>query len=212
MRDETWVFGYGSLVSPDSLATTIGRVVDPSDVAVATLTGYGRRWNYGAKHVRAAWTHDGVEVSDGVMVALGIESSADESCNGVLVRVTGDDLLRLDRRERDYDRTDVTELITVHDAVAGIATAVLPQRSPLPRGQGDHSAPTGSRFVTYVPRPTAVERYEAARDARRAAIRQSYWDLVFDAFHVLGGDHSARYATTPAPDVPVVEMTWSVEP
>lgn len=195
MRGETWVFGYGSLVSPSSLATTIGRVVDPSDVAVATLRGFGRRWNYGAKHVRAAWTHDGVDVVDGIMVALGLDASPDESCNGVLVRVTDDDLVRLDRRERDYDRTDVSELVSVHDAVAGIATA----------------APSGARFVTYVPRASAVDRYERARDAGRAAIRQSYWDLVREAFDVLGADHAARYARTPAPDVPVVEMVWSVD-
>jgi dephospho-CoA kinase len=192
---ETWVFGYGSLVSPVSLATTIGRVVDPVDVAVATLAGFGRRWNYGAKHVRAQWTHDGVDVSDGVMVALGLEASPAETCNGVLVRVTEDDLVRLDRRERDYDRTDVTDQITVGDPVTGIATA----------------SPKGARFVTYVPRSSAVERYLAARDAQRAAIRQSYWDLVRDAFDELGGDHAVRYATTLAPDVPVVEMTWSVD-
>lgn len=195
MAAETWVFGYGSLVSPASLATTIGRVVDPPDVAVATLSGFGRRWNYGAKHVRAEWTHEGVAVSDGVMVALGLESSPAESCNGVLVRVTEDDLRRLDRRERDYDRTDVTERVTVTEPVAGIATA----------------SPTGVRFVTYVPRRSAVDRYEIARDVGRAAIRQSYWDLVREAFTVLGGDHAARYADTPAPDVPIVEMTWSVE-
>lgn len=195
MAAETWVFGYGSLVSPASLATTIGRVVDPPDVAVATLSGFGRRWNYGAKHVRAEWTHEGVAVSDGVMVALGLESSPAESCNGVLVRVTEDDLRRLDRRERDYDRTDVTERVTVTEPVAGIATA----------------SPTGVRFVTYVPRRSAVDRYEIARDVGRAAIRQSYWDLVREAFTVLGGDHAARYAATPAPDVPIVEMTWSVE-
>jgi len=193
---ETWVFGYGSLESPASLATTIGRVVDPSEVAVATLSGFGRRWNYGAKHVRAQWTHDDVAVADGVMVALGLESSQAESCNGVLVRVTVDDLHRLDRRERDYDRTDVTDQVTMSDPVAGIATA----------------SPTGARFVTYIPRSSAVERYELARDARRAAIRRSYWDLVHHAFDVLGGDHLERYATTPTPDVPVVEMTWSVDP
>ncbi len=45
MSDHAWVFGYGSLVSPASMATTIGRSVAPADVAVAHLDGYGRRWN-----------------------------------------------------------------------------------------------------------------------------------------------------------------------
>jgi cation transport regulator ChaC len=34
-----WIFGYGSLVSPASMATTIGRTVAPTDVAVAHLDG-----------------------------------------------------------------------------------------------------------------------------------------------------------------------------
>ena len=62
-----------------------------------------------------------------------------EHCNGVAVRVTDDELARLDWRERDYERTDVTDRIE-----AELAT-----------GAG--------RIVTYVPRPSAIERYEAAR-------------------------------------------------
>ena len=84
---DTWVFGYGSLVSPSSLATTIGRVVEPADVAVAELTGFGRRWNYGAAGVRGSWADGENTVDDGVMVALGLVP-ADEACNGVAVRVT----------------------------------------------------------------------------------------------------------------------------
>ncbi len=65
--------------------------------------------------------------------------------------------------------------------------------------------------MTYVPRPSAVERYEA-RDGQRAGIRQSYWELVSEAFGELGDDHLDRYAATPAPDVPVVDMTLSTIP
>lgn len=191
---ETWVFGYGSLVSSASMARTIGRVVDPADVAVAQLDGYGRRWNYGAMQVRANWTHRATAVADGVMVALGLEVSATECCNGVVVRVDADDLVGLDRRERNYDRTDVTDLIRIDDPVPDVAT-----------GRAH-----GARIVTYVPRPSAVEHYLAARDAQRAAIRQDYWDLVDDAFEVLGPRHLVQYRTTPAPDIPVVEMTWSL--
>jgi dephospho-CoA kinase len=64
--------------------------------------------------------------------------------------------------------------------------------------------------LTYVPRQSAVERYEEARNTGRAGIRRSYWELVERAFHDLGGDHGARYLTTPAPDVPVVDMTLSM--
>ena len=186
MSDDTWIFGYGSLVSPASMASTIGRTIATDDVAVAHLDGYGRRWNYGSMHLRGDWHLDGVRIVQGMVVSLGLTPAADEACNGVIVRVSADELAQLDWRERDYERTDVTEQIRVE--------------TDGPRG----------RVMTYIPRPSAIERYEAARDAGRAGIRQSYWELVAAAYHDLGGDHHERYTATPAPDVPVVDMTLSM--
>lgn len=186
MTSGHWIFGYGSLVSPASMATTIGRTVAVDDVLVAHLDGYGRRWNYGSLHLRGDWAHDGVHVRQGLVVSLGLVASSTESCNGVIVRVTDDEVDRLDWRERDYQRTDVTELIRLE------------------------ATETVERVSTYVPRASAIERYEHARNERRAAIRQSYVELVAAAFRDLGGDHLDRYETTPAPDVPVVDMTLSM--
>lgn len=188
MNTDTWIFGYGSLVSPASMATTIGRDVAAGDVAVADLRGYGRRWNYGSLHMRGDWHHHGVSVTQGTVVALGLVVADSESCNGVIVRVTADEVEQLDWRERDYDRTDVTERVRLDD--------------------GTHAGRAG-RVMTYVPRPSAIERYEEARDRRQAGIRRSYRDLVIAAFGGLGAGHLARYETTPAPDVPVVDMTLS---
>jgi dephospho-CoA kinase len=183
-----WIFGYGSLVSSASMATTIGRTVAPTDVAVAHLDGYGRRWNYGSLHLRGDWRHAGIEVTQGLVVSLGLVASDAESCNGVIVRVTAEELAMLDWRERDYERTDVSDLI---------------------RTEGDR---IGERVMTYVPRASAIERYEHARDRGRAGIRQSYWELVECAFGELGDDHLERYTATPAPDVPVVDMVLSMLP
>ena len=186
MSDDVWVFGYGSLVSPISMATTIGRAVALDEVAVAHLDGFGRRWNYGSLHLRGDWHHDGVDVRQGLVVSLGLVAADDETCNGVVVRVTADELAQLDWRERDYEQTDVSDRIR--------------------RDDGDSTG----RVMTYVPRASAIERYEAARDRRQAGIRQSYWALVSAAFGDLGGDHLDRYSATPAPDVPVVDMTLSM--
>ena len=57
---------------------------------------------------------------------------ADETCNGLVVRVDADELARLDWRERDYERTDVTDRI---DLPAGVVA---------------------SRVYTYLPRPSAI--------------------------------------------------------
>lgn len=188
MNEDVWIFGYGSLVSPASMAATIGRSVAADDVAIAHLDGYGRRWNYGSLHLRGDWHHDGTVVTQGLVVSLGLAVADTETCNGVIVRVTADELAQLDWRERDYERTDVSDRIR--------------------RDDGGRT----ERVMTYVPRASAVERYEAARDRRRAGIRTTYWELVTTAFGELGGDHLDRYAAMPAPDVPVVDMTLSMLP
>ena len=184
----TWVFGYGSLVDPESLGRTLGRVVTPGvDFLAADLTGWGRRWNYGVGHVVGSWRRsDGIVIDDGVIVALGVVAAPGEAVNGIVARVSEVEIAALDQRERDYDRVDVTAAVTVHGL------------SPEP----------DARIVTYVPRPSAVERYEAARDQGRAGIRNTYWGLVDAAFAVWGADHLARYrSSTPLPDVPVVAMS-----
>jgi hypothetical protein len=57
-----------------------------------------------------------------------------------------------------------------------------------------------ARIVTYVPRPTAIKRYEAASDHGRAGIRSTYWGLVDAAFAVWGADQLERYrSSTPRP-------------
>ena len=183
MTDRMWVFGYGSLVSPSSLESTIGRPVAATDRVVAHLAGYGRRWNYGSMHLRGDWVHEGNDVREGLVVSLGLVSADAESCNGVAVRVTDAELAALDWRERDYERTDVTDRIEAD----GLSS--------------------GDRIVTYVPRPSAIERYVQARDERRAGVRRSYWDLVAAAFAALGEDHVEVYHRTPPPDVPVVDMS-----
>ena len=181
-----WVFGYGSLVSPQSFGETLGRTLDfGTDVFAAELTGFGRRWNYGVMHVTGRRRDQlGADVEH-TLVALGIVPAPGESVNGVVGWVSDDELGALDRRERHYDRVDVTAAVAVERAVE---RAVAP-------------------IMVYVPRAEAIEHYEASRRRGTAAIERRYWDLVDGAFAALGGDHHERYLrTTPAPDVPVLEL------
>lgn len=172
-----WIFGYGSLVNPVSLGVTLGRpLAVGDDFHYAVLEGFGRRWNYGVGHA-TGW-HAGAEYH---IVALGLVTAPTETANGVVAWVRDDELVRLDRREADYDRVDVTAAV---------------------------DAPVAGPVETYVPRPAAVARYEAARDAGTAAVEQRYWDLVAGAFAGFGVAERRRYLdTTPAPDVPVLELT-----
>ena len=178
-----WVFGYGSLVSPESFGRTLGRQLQMGvDVYPAELAGYGRRWNYGVLHVTART--DAAPPLQRTIVALGVVESAEESVNGVIGWVEEGELVELDLRERHYDRVDVTDQVTVDGQPA--------------------DAVSGSRIVVYVPRAEAIAHFEAARQRGEAAIEQRYWDLVEGAFADLGDGHHARFhASTPAPDIPV---------
>ena len=180
-----WVFGYGSLVDPSSFGATIGRELQPGiDFFEAELVGFGRRWNYGVLHASATGPGPGGTTIDYTLVALGVVRAEDESVNGVVGGVEADELALLDRRERHYDRVDVTDRTTVHRA-------------------GEVCGPV---FV-YVPRREAIEQYERARDAGHAAIEQRYWDLIDHAFAAFSPEARARYhSTTPAPDVPVMVL------
>lgn len=178
-----WVFGYGSLVSPDSFGRTLGRPLQMGvDLHPAELAGYGRRWNYGVLHVTART--EGAQPLPRTIVALGIVESAGESVNGVIGWVTEGELVELDLRERHYDRVDVTDQVAVEGRPA--------------------DAFSGAPIMVYVPRAEAIAHFEAARERGEAAIEQRYWDLVEGAFADLGDGHHARFhASTPAPDVPV---------
>jgi dephospho-CoA kinase len=181
-----WVFGYGSLVDPSSFSATIGRELQRGvDFFEAEVAGLGRRWNYGVMHQSASGPGPGGVTIDYTIVALGVVQAVGETANGVVGWVEPDELALLDRRERHYDRVDVTDRTTVRGA-ADLTRSV----------------------AVYVPRPEAVERYERARDVGQAAIEQRYWDLVDHAFAAFGPEAYSRYhSTTPAPDVPVLPLT-----
>ena len=112
MTIDAWVFGYGSLVSPESIAATIGRPVDLDfGFAPAELYGFTRSWNYGSLRQRATWDGPHGRVEDGIVVSLGLVNDRHRSTNGAIVRVTADEFHELDRRESDYDRVDVTDRV-----------------------------------------------------------------------------------------------------
>ena len=181
-----WVFGYGSLVSPESFGRTLGRELRPGiDFFEAELAGFGRRWNYGVMHSVGVWTDPhGVE-HERTIVALGVVECDTETVNGVVGYVELDELTDLDRRERHYDRVDVADRTTV---------------------RADH--PLDGSIMVYVPKRESIEHYERARDAGTAAVDHDYWSRVDAAFAALGPDRQAQYhAGTPRPDVPILPLS-----
>jgi cation transport regulator ChaC len=173
-----YVFGYGSLLERHD-----GSADGP---VICELAGYRRTWNVamdnretipGYKHyvdretgVRGPW----------FVTFLNIVPDGGASVNGVLFEVDEALLERLDDRERNYERVDVS---------ACIAGAV----------DGRVWAYAGSR--------AAEQRFEIGCRAGRAVISRSYYAGVRDDFAAAGADALKRFdeLTDPVP-CPILDL------
>lgn len=150
------MFGYGSLVSPDSVELTLRRPVDRSTFANARLRGWRPAWNVGSDKEshpeRTFRLTDGTEYA-GLTVVLGLEPG--DRCDGRVFAVAPDDLALLDVRERNYDRIDVTDQVTWA------------------------SRPESCTIYAYTPKNTAIAKIAAALAGhRRVNVRRGYVDIV----------------------------------
>jgi cation transport regulator ChaC len=103
------VFGYGSLLDPNSIGRTLERSMRQEDIVPASLAGYVRRWNVASDQstVSRGYVDSSGERWLGHIVFLGIEPMRSSVVPGGLVAVSDEELGRLDRRERNYDRISV---------------------------------------------------------------------------------------------------------
>ena len=175
----TFVFGYASLVDPESASSTLGHDVAADRFRVARLAGWRRAWNVGSDRTshpeRTFVRADGTEFT-GVTAVLGLTPADGDVCAGAVLPVGTGDLARLDVRERNYDRVDVTGRVTW----AG--------------------APTSRVVFAYVPRPAATARLRAAvADGREVNVRAGYVRLVEAAFTALGMGAEYRRSTPAVP-------------
>lgn len=103
------VFGYGSLLDPDSIGRTLERSLSHEEIVPASLADYVRRWNVASDQskVSRGYLDSSGERWLGHIVFLGIERMPGSVVPGGLVAVSDEELGRLDRRERNYDRITV---------------------------------------------------------------------------------------------------------
>ena len=172
------VFGFGSLVDAARLRVFLGR--DNLDVQVVTLRGYRRRWNVATDNLRTFSRYKYyIDPKTGerppvFVTFLNIVPDPDSAITGVLFPVDDELLLKLDRRERNYQRVDVTEHI---------------------------EQPVDDTVLTYIGLPEAITRFKQGYAQGQAVIRRDYYELVTAAFGAIGPDElQAFHATTDLPD------------
>jgi hypothetical protein len=165
------VFAYGSLVSPASIAATLGAGIEISPPV--RLRGWRRRWSLARDNNASEKTFalaDGGEVPRYCM-GLNIEpAEGDPGPNGALISLGEDQLERLDLREMRYDRIEVTGAI-------------------------DGDEPASARVFAY----TAKPRHHVPKAPPGAVILASYVRAVETAFAGLGPDQLELFRATTEP-------------
>jgi hypothetical protein len=164
------LFGYGSLVLPESAAMTLGR--DPGELRPVRLRDWRRRFSQRRDNLTCEKTFecDGGRRPEWIL-GLNVEEGEDEAgpVNGVVIELTEAELDRLDIREIRYDRVEVTGSVDGDE---------LPER-----------------IVTY----TAKEFHFAREPPEDAVILATYATAVERGFEALGPGELDHYLRTTGP-------------
>jgi len=170
-----FIFGYGSLAR-DLLA----------DVEVTRLHGYRRVFGVAADNSEQIagykrYRLPGDSVYPDLYVAfLDILEDPARTINGVLAPIDPSSLADLDRRERNYDRIDVTAAI---------------------------DAPPDGRVWAYAGSPHGRDRLRAGIAAGTAVVQRGYLDRVHEGFRRLGDAEYGHFvATTDLDSLPLVDL------
>jgi hypothetical protein len=180
--ERQFVFGYGSLAAELGFRPT-RRARDEG--FVADLPGFSRGWGVAMDNRRDEPGYKYYTAADGsrpeVFVSfLDLTAVATASTNGLCLPVDDAVLARLDRRERNYSRLDVSERIDIR----------------------------GARVWTYVGTLEGRSRLRDGRRRAVAVIAGGYLRAVRAAFAALGDDEARECADSLQPgDLPVIELT-----
>lgn len=175
-----FVFGYGSLSTLADPPPT--RAPDPRGY-VTDLPGHRRRWGVAADNRTALPGYKRYRDADGAYPAVAVAfldlAPGAGAVNGVCLPVSAGTLDALDRRERNYERVDVT---------AQLAHALGPTWAYVGSTEGRAQLADGR-----------------ARGA--AVVTQEYRDLVLAGFAALGSEELARFhAGSDLDDLPLAVL------
>ena len=176
---ESALFGYGSLLSVESVGYSLGRSYDGPFV-VCQLEGWRRAWNIGMPNeVFYTETASGLLYPERILY-LNIRHAPGSLLNGILFVVSDAERALFDRRESIYTREKIT-------------------------GQLRGVRVTGGDAWVYVGMPE--HEVHGAESPARAAVRASYLRTLEDGFARLGPEFRAAYegSSDPVPHHLVIE-------
>ncbi len=165
MKQKHYVFGYGSLVSLKSLENSLNRSTDSQmNYRNCYLHDYARVWNLGMDNAVVvpnykSYIEPKTQARPNVFITfLNSQRSPKSKIYGILFEVSEDELDKLDSRERNYSRVDVTEFLECDiDGIGWVYT-----------GMKD-----------------SILAFEHAASANRSVIPSSYLETVTSAYDSL---------------------------
>jgi cation transport regulator ChaC len=173
------VFAYGSLVSPDSFAATLGR---RPQLLAARLSGWRRRWSVLRDNLASEKAFARADTGELPRWVVGLNLEPDDrpgeelAPNGALIEISDGELERLDVRELRYDRVEVTCQVIGGEQF--------------------------DRIVTYTARP----EHFVAQPPQGAVAMAPYLRAIEAAFRGLGdGEWELFLKTTGPPPVETIE-------
>lgn len=181
-RQLQFVFGYGTLTA--RAGPVPNREIQRQGF-VADLPGYARTWGVAMDNRRDLpgykYYTDAAGRRPAAFVAfLDLRPSAGAAANGLCLPVEPADLVQLDRRERNYDRVEVTDSVD-----AG-----------------------GARVWVYLGSAAGRARLRAGRRAGTAVIDANYLRTVEAGFAALGdAEHRACRPSLESAGLPVAALT-----
>jgi gamma-glutamylcyclotransferase (GGCT)/AIG2-like uncharacterized protein YtfP len=189
-REQQFVFAYGSLVQGPPLRE-------------AYLRGHRRTWGVAMENaVSLPGYKYYLDATDGsrpdvFVTFLDLVEEPGARVNGALLPVDAELLIALDRRERNYQRRDVTGAVELAQRGARAGAGAWGGALSEPGGPGA-DLPSW-RVWTYFGKEEARRRAERGRRAERAVVHRAYLDGVRAGFATLADGALAEFEASTIP-------------
>ena len=171
-----YIFGYGSLVNSEKLKAFLGVKELHKKTQFTYIRGYSRSWDVAMDNsinlpnYKFYISKDNQERENIFVSFLNIQKSPQKSVYGILFPIEKESLPLMDKRERNYNRVNITGSISNLD-----------------------SLDKEDIVYTYIGKKDANERYRKGKKENRVFVSKDYYDDILSSFKKFNGSFYDEY-------------------